>query len=270
MEAEKAIADDWIRSTFAVPGAIDLSGPGLLSNDLRFIRGTELWNLGMYEMARFEFEALREDLLSSAMDSYRLANYLVELGLYRTAIFLTRQVLDLNNMGDAETLTAPSYFSHIRFGTYYKDLIIPMGKKYGFHPLFLFSVLRQESLFEGFVRSSAGAQGLMQIMPATAEDILLNGVWPPDYSVDDLYRPLVNISLGVDYLNSMRRYFDGDMYAVLAAYNAGPGNARIWYNLAGGDQDLFLEIIRFEETRNYIKGIYEVHSIYKLLYDRSP
>ena len=110
----------------------------------------------------------------------------------------------------------------------------------------------------------------MQIMPATAEDILSKGVWPADYSVDDLYRPVVNINLGVDYLDSLRQYFDGDLYLTLAAYNAGPGNAQIWHNLAGDDPDLFLEIIRFEETRNYIKGVYEVFSIYKLLYDRSP
>ena len=270
MGAEREFAENWVRSVFVIPEAIDLSNPGPLLNDMRFVRGTELWNLGQYEMARSEFEAIREEITSSPMDNFRLANYLVDLGLYRTAIFSARQLLDLNDMDDAETLSAPVYFNHLRFGSYYKDLIFSAGEKYGFDPLFLFSVLRQESLFEGFVRSSAGAQGLMQIMPATAEDILSKGVWPADYSVDDLYRPVVNINLGVDYLDSLRQYFDGDLYLTLAAYNAGPGNAQIWHNLAGDDPDLFLEIIRFEETRNYIKGVYEVFSIYKLLYDRSP
>jgi soluble lytic murein transglycosylase len=107
-------------------------------------------------------------------------------------------------------------------------------------------------------------------MPATAEDILSNGVWPKDYYVDALYRPVVNIALGVDYLDFLRQYFNGDLYATLAAYNAGPGNAQIWVDLSGGDQDLFLEVIRFDETRDYIKGIYEIFSIYRRLYDRSP
>jgi len=270
LDAERENAETWMRSVFAIPEAIDLSIPGLLFNDMRFVRGTELWNLGLYEMARLEFEALRADIKLSPMDNYRLANYLMDLGLYRTAIFSARQVLDINDMEDAETLTAPKFFNHLRFGSYYKELVLPAGENYGFHPLLLFSILRQESLFEGFVRSSAGAQGLMQIMPATAQDVITKGVWPPDYNVEGLYRPVVNIALGVDYLDSLRQYFDGDMYAALAAYNAGPGNAQIWHNLAGGDKDLFLEVIRFEETRNYIKGIYEVFSIYRRLYDRSP
>jgi len=270
LSTERENAETWMHSVFAIPEAINLSHLGELVNDMRVVRGTELWNLGLYEMARLEFEALRADIKLSPIDNYRLANYLLDLGLYRTAIFSARQVLDINDMGDAETLTAPNLFNHLRFGSYYKELILPAGDNYGFHPLFLFSILRQESLFEGFVRSSAGAQGLMQIMPATAQDIISKGVWPPGYDVDSLYRPVVNIELGVDYLDSLLQYFNGDIYAALAAYNAGPGNAQIWYNLAGGDQDLFLEVIRFEETRNYIKGIYEVFSIYRRLYDRSP
>lgn len=270
LDAERAAAEAWMRSIFSIPDAIDLAGPGLLLNDLRFIRGTELWHLGLYEMARAEFESLRAEISLSPMDNFRLANYLYDLGLYRSAIFATRQVLNLNGMDDSETLSAPIYFNHLRFGAYFRDLVLPAAEAYGFHPLFLFSVLRQESLFEGFVRSDAGARGLMQIMPGTAEGIVVNLGWPPGYIAEDLYRPYVSIILGADYLDSQRNYFGGDLYAALAAYNAGPGNAIIWRDLAGGDLDLFLEIIRFEETRNYIKGIYEVFSIYRRLYDRSP
>lgn len=269
-DAERTTAEAWLRMTFVIPEGMDLSGPGPLLKDPRFVRGTELWNLGLYELSRAEFESIRADISSSPVDNYRLVNYLTDLGLYRTAIFAARQVLDLAGMDDAETLQAPIYFNHLRFGSYYKELVIPAAEEYGLHPLFLFSVLRQESLFEGFVRSSAGARGLMQIMPATGESIAANAGWPPDFTSDDLYRPSVSIPLGADYLDSQRNYFDGDLYAALAAYNAGPGNTLIWLELADGDPDLFLEIIRFEETRNYIKGIYEVFSIYRHLYDRSP
>lgn len=268
--AEQEAAEAWMRTTFAINTEIDLSEPGPLANDLRLVRGTEFWNLGLYELARVEFESLRADIRLSAMDNYRLANYLVGLGLYRSAVFCAREVLSLNNMSDAETLNAPMHFNHLRFGSYYKELVIPTADKFGFHPLFLFSVLRQESLFEGFVRSSAGARGLMQIMPSTGESIAANVGWPPDYSTDDLYRPVVSINLGADYLATQRDYFDGDLYAALAAYNAGPGNTLVWLELANGDPDLFLEIIRFPETQDYIRGIYEVFSIYRSLYDRSP
>ncbi len=268
--AERAEAEAWMRRVFVIPDGVDLSSPGQLLNDPRLGRGTELWSLGLYEAARAEFESLRQDVSQDPMDTYRLANYLLDLGLYRPAIFAARQVLNLHGMDDTATMNAPVYFNHLRFGSYYRDLIIPIAQAYDFHPLFLFSVVRQESLFEGFVRSSAGARGLMQIMPATGEGIAVNAGWPPGYTAEDLYRPKVSITFGADYLDSQRNYFDGDMLAALAAYNAGPGNAAIWWNLADGDPDLFLEIIRYEETRNYVRGIYEVFGIYRRLYDRSP
>ena len=59
---------------------------------------------------------------------------------------------------------------------------------------------------------------------------------------------------------------DGDLYAALAAYNAGPGNASAWKELAPDDQDLLLETIRFQETRDYIRFIYEIYTIYRTLY----
>jgi soluble lytic murein transglycosylase len=107
-------------------------------------------------------------------------------------------------------------------------------------------------------------------MPSTGQGIVANTGWPADYTDADLYRPKVSVTLGADYLDSQRDYFEGDLYAALAAYNAGPGNAAIWYDLAEGDQDLFLEVVRFDETRRYIKVIYEVYSIYRRLYERSP
>jgi soluble lytic murein transglycosylase len=173
-------------------------------------------------------------------------------------------------MDDAETMSAPIYFNHVRFGPYYRELIMPASQVYNLHPLFLFSMVRQESLFEGFVRSSAGARGLMQIIPATGQEVAANAGWPPDYSDEDLYRPLVSINLGSNYLNRQRGFMSGDLYGALAAYNAGPGNAATWKNLVPPDPDLYLEVIRFSETRNYIRGIYEIFSIYKNIYDRTP
>jgi soluble lytic murein transglycosylase len=269
-QAEQAEAETWMGTVFAIPAEVDLSEPGLLLADARLIRGTELWNLGLYEQARSEFEDLRADTLDSPVDSYRLTNYLLDLGLYRSAIFAARQVLSLNQMDDAATMNAPIYFNHIRFGSYYRELILPIAEAYNFHPLFLFSVVRQESLFEGFVHSSAGARGLMQIIPATGQSIATNTGWPPGYTADDLYRPKVSLMIGTDYLADQRDYFDGELFVALAAYNAGPGNAAVWWDLAKGDPDLFVEIIRFDETRDYIRGIYEVFSIYRRLYDRSP
>ena len=245
----------------------DLSGPGDLALDARFIRGTELWELGMYDEARGEFESLRDSVKTDPVASFRLANHLLGIGLYRSAIFAAREVLNLAGLtSQSASLTAPAYFNHIRYGLYYKDLILPEEERYGFDPLFMFSVIRQESLFEGFVRSSAGAHGLMQIIQDTGSQIASELNWPPNYSDADLYRPNVSIRFGTYYLDKNRKLMNGSIYGTLAAYNAGPGNALVWKQLAGDDPDLFLEIIRFQETRDYIRYIYEIYSTYRSLY----
>lgn len=272
LAAERRDADAWIRLTFNLPPETDLNGLGALGSDERVIRGNEYWNLGLYEKARLEFESLRTELelKLDAVGSYRLANYLVDLGLYRSAIFAARQVLTLAGLDEhTESMMAPPYFSRIRYGLYYSDLIIPESQQEGFDPLFTFSVVRQESLFEGFVSSSAGARGLMQVIPATGAQIASELGKPPNYTEDDLYRPYVSIMFGIHYLANNLRLFGGDPYAALAAYNGGPGNALEWKNLSGDDPDLFLESVRFEETRNYIRNIYEIHIVYRRLYGKA-
>jgi soluble lytic murein transglycosylase len=270
IQAERTEAEAWMRTVFSLPESTDLSAPGSLADDPRFQRGTELWQLGLYNQARSEFEDLRKSVQSDPVNSYRLANYLIDLGLYRSGVFAARQVLTLAGMDDAETMMAPIYFNHLRFGTYYRDLVIPLSQTYDFHPLFLFSVMRQESLFEGFVRSAAGARGLMQIVPSTGAEIANQLQWPENYSGADLYRPLISLTLGTDYLDRQLIFLDGDIYAALAAYNGGPGNAKTWKGMAPDDPDLFLEIIPFDETRDYIQGIYEVFNIYREIYQLAP
>lgn len=264
---EREDAEAWLRVTFGLPPETDLNGPGALAQDARFVRGTELWELGMYDEARVEFESLRESVATDAVSSFRLANHLLEIGLYRSAIFAAREVLTLAGLdSQSAALTAPAYFNHLRYGLYYHDLIITEAQRYGMDPLFMFSLIRQESLFEGFVSSTAGAHGLMQIIPDTGNQIASELGWPPVYEQIDLYRPIVSVRFGSYYLSRNRDLLDGNWYAALAAYNAGPGNAMAWRELAGNDPDLLLEVIRFEETRNYIRFIYEIFSTYRTLY----
>lgn len=267
LEAERRDAAAWVRLQFGLPAETDLGGLGDLAGEARLVRGTEFWELGLYEEARNEFENLRESVSASPENSFRLANYLLDLGLYRLAVFASRQVLTLAGLDDqATTLNAPPYFNHLRYGIYYRDLIEAEAAANGLHPLFLFSVVRQESLFEGFVSSPAGARGLMQIIPSTGGSLANQMGWPLNYTDEDLYRPLVSIRLGAHYLASNRDLLDGDLYAALAAYNAGPGNAAVWKDLAGDDPDLLLEVVRFQETREYIRYISEIYVIYKTLY----
>jgi soluble lytic murein transglycosylase len=263
-------AQQWMLSTFQYPTDTDFSVPGPMASDPRFTRGQEFWNLGLYSQAEAEFSAIRDDATGDPLASYRLAVYLSDLGVYRQAILSARQVLDLAGLDDAGTLTAPVFFSHIRFGAYFSDLVVPAAQDYGFNPLFVWSTVRQESLFDPSIQSSAGAYGLMQVMPATGNEVATRLGWPVDFTQSDLLRPEVNMTLGIDYLARQRDSLSGDLYAALAAYNGGPGNAVVWQSLAKGDPDLFVEVVRFDETRNYLMGIYEVFTIYSRLYARVP
>ncbi len=270
LAAERTQAEAWLRTTFNIPQETDLAGLGALAYDSGIQRGAALWSLGLFDEARAEYEQVRQTVQNDPELTYRLIHYLVEQGAYRSAIMAARQVLDLALMDDAATLSAPVFFNHIRFGIYYGDIIFPLAEKYAFHPLLLFSIVRQESLFEGFVRSSADARGLMQVIPATGAEIQSNLGWPDNYIDEDLYFPIVSLTFGVDYLDTQRELFDGNMYAALAAYNGGPGNSASWLSQAPDDPDLFLEIIRFSETRDYIRGINEIFSLYRLIYNRTP
>ncbi len=264
---ERKNAEAWMRITFNLPAETDFNGPGALAGDPRFVRGTELWELGMYDEARLEFEALRESVSNNAVDSFRLANYLQEIGLYRSAIFAAREVLSLAGLeSQSASLTAPPYFNRIRYGFYYRDLVMTESQNFGFDPVFVYSVIRQESLFEGFVKSNAGAHGLMQIVAPTGAQIASELAWPPNYKEQDLYRPNVSVRYGTYYLEDNLDLLGGSYYAALAAYNGGPGNALAWKELAGDDPDLFVEVVRFEETRNYIRLIYEIYNAYRFLY----
>ena len=263
-------AVDWMKQTFVIDEKEDFKGMNELLGEAALQRGAELWDLGLFSEARLEFESLRSAVSEDPVRSFILADYFNELGLYRSATFAARNVLDLAGLNDESSLFAPMYFNRIRFPTHFEDIIIPASNEFNLHPLLLFSVIRQESLFESFVQSHAAAQGLMQIIPATGQEIAQDLGWPENYQENDLYRPNVNIRFGAYYLSKQLKLFDGDYYAALAAYNGGPGNADQWKKLSMDDQDLFLEIIRYPETQDYIRRIYEIFSIYRRLYNRTP
>jgi soluble lytic murein transglycosylase len=267
LEREARLAELWMRSTFDLPEDTDFSGLGSLGSNPLLRRGNALYELGLYRLAGAEFETLRGEIRLSAVDNYRLLNHMLEMGYYRHAIFLSRQILDLAGLDDVSVFTAPAFFNHVRFGTYFDDLIVTAAEAEGLHPFFVYSVVRQESLFEAYARSSAGARGLMQVMPATGQEIAGELRWPDDFTTEDLYRPMVSVRYGAHYLARQRKAFDGDLYATLAAYNGGPGNTYFWRQLAPDDPDLFLEVVRAAETRTYIMQISSFMQTYRRLYE---
>jgi soluble lytic murein transglycosylase len=266
-DREEKDADDWMREKFNIASDIDLKSAGDLSNNILYQRGDAFWNLGMLSNAYSEFESLRLEVKDDPLSSYRLMKHMIDLGINYTAVYSARQILDLTGLDQSTFIdSAPAYFNHIRFGTYYSDLVIPAANENNIDPMLLFSLIRLESVFESEIVSSWGAVGLMQITPDTGAEINTDMSWPSGYTSNDLYRPIVNIKFGTHYFSKWYDYFGQDPYAALAAYNGGIGNAMTWQSFSGDDPDLFLEVIRASETRDYIRYITEYHEIYKKIY----
>jgi len=263
-QAEHEDAKIWMRSTFLIPSGTDLNDQRNLALDPRYKSGLEFWALGMYEQGRNQFESLRNDLRTDPSQTFRLMQTLLDLGLYRSVIAASQSILALAGVDGSQPI--PLYFEHLQYGPYYLDWVQDAANFYGLPVMLLLSVIHQESRFEGFAVSSAGARGLMQIMPETGGQIARDLAWPPNFTVDDLSIPYINLQLGANYLGRQLYLFEGDIYAALAAYNGGPGNAQTWKDNAGDDQDLFLGSVRFLETRSYIRTISEVYAKYLSLY----
>ena len=118
------------------------------------------------------------------------------------------------------------------------------------------AVIYEESKFEDQT-SSAGARGLMQITPDTA-DTIENLSGGETFVYDDLADPDLNIRYGTFYLAYLLDKYDGDVIATLAAYNAGEGNADAW-----GGADMKLSDIEFAETSDYVRDVLERRDQYR-------
>ena len=125
-----------------------------------------------------------------------------------------------------------------------------------------YGVARSESLFMRDVRSSAGAIGVMQLMPATGKDVA-RGIKMPYSGLATLTDPESNIRLGTSYLGQMAERFGGNQVLATAAYNAGPHRVNRWLPENGSeDARVWIETIPFNETRKYVKRVLAAQAIF--------
>jgi soluble lytic murein transglycosylase len=118
----------------------------------------------------------------------------------------------------------------------------------------MFGVMRQESAFAPRVRSSAGAIGLMQLMPTTARRLAESAGLPFEPAM--LHRPTYNLTLAANYLERVLERFSGNVPLAAAAYNAGPAAVSRWLGHAGNlPLDLFVAHIIYDETRGYVQRV---------------
>jgi soluble lytic murein transglycosylase len=137
-------------------------------------------------------------------------------------------------------------------------------------PEMALAIARRESEFDPVVISHAGARGLMQLLPGTAQDVASDLSIGSQHSTERLTEnPDYNARLGSTYLAQMARRFDGNVVMVSAAYNAGPARPPRWIAQFGdprrGDIDVvdWIEMVPFRETQNYIMRVAESLPVYR-------
>lgn len=183
------------------------------------------------------------------------------------ALWVAKKILRPLQLQQPRGQPIPGYWTCL-FPFGYFELVEEQANSFGLDPYLILAIIREESAFAKDAVSRAGAIGLMQLLPRTAD--LLRREWKPEgFPSDDLSSPRVSIALGVRYLARLREEFQGDMILALAAYNAGPHHVKRWLAERGyASREEFIEEIPFQETRNYVKRVLGSHDRYRILYSR--
>lgn len=199
-----------------------------LMNDLLSSYSSDMEKLG----------EVTSSLSGTDSDKQTVASYIESLSLNGN-VQIPQNVLDAISKWSNDTTSATAATSVIQAGSSkishnYEDIVKRASLKYGVPEKLISSVIKHESNFNNSVVSSAGAVGLMQLMPVTAKYV----------GVTDRTDPEQNIMGGTKYLSMMLKKYNGDLRLALAAYNAGPGNV-----------DKYGGVPPFKETQNYLKKV---------------
>jgi len=253
-----------------------------VSDKMQFLMGFFEHNAGQY--ASRYIRAAEKEL--SPEELRRIAESLGDAGQYQESMRLVSLYVNRNGYRvirrDLELL----------YPRPFKELVEQYAKETGIEPPLLFALIRTESAFDAGIISRAGAVGLTQLMPATAEEMAarIRRRGGPDYtnsgsigdaagdSAIDLRDPAVNIHIGAVYLAYLNDRMEDTLLALLA-YNGGMNRVRRWRGAANRffaarsigsavilPPDIFLETVEYPETRNYGRSVMAAAAMYKALY----
>jgi len=210
-------------------------------------RARELFRVGLDGRGRSEWDATVSYF--DKADKMQVAILAHRWGWHSRAIAAAASVGDYDDL----SLRYPMPYDET-FEEYAADASISSTWAYG--------VARSESLFMRDVRSSAGAIGLMQLMPATGKKVARE-IKLPYSGLDTLTDPQSNIRLGTTYLGQMAKRYGGNQVLATAAYNAGPHRVDAWLPQVGDlDARIWIENIPFNETRGYVRRVLAAEAIF--------
>lgn len=253
-----ARADIWP----GLPAAYDLASAGLYTDAARLL----------YEI----YEEWRDVQLNGAGDDPRRVQ-IAELGLrvpnWRPFLLFVRDHyhaaracsgLDkyVDDPGDAD------FARRLAYPVVRPREIWAYGQRFDVDPFLVMAIMRQESTYRNTALSPVGAIGLVQVMPRTGAKVAAL-LGEQRYSPRDLEDPQVNLRYGVYYLGQLLDRFDGAFPMAVGSYNGGPHNMSRWYKPRRNDvpMDVFVELIQYDETRDYVKKVTGHYARYVRTYE---
>jgi soluble lytic murein transglycosylase len=158
----------------------------------------------------------------------------------------------------------------LRFPLAYRNFVAQYSKQYAIPPEFVYAIIRQESSFRDDATSSAGARGLMQVMPRTASVVSKSNKIPYNHQ-NQLFLSQKNINIGIAYLKQLGKRFGNHPVLIASAYNAGPKQVVYWLkNHPPKEIDVWIETLPWQETRNYLKNVMAFYVVYQFRLNQKP
>jgi peptidoglycan lytic transglycosylase len=236
-----------------------------VAEDPGFLRVELLRRIGLADFAVQELDDVVLRSVGDPVRLYGLSGAYVQEERYHLALRILRRHFSAAAASGHATL--PRAFWEMLYPLGWRDEINEVAARSAIDPYLVAAVVREESSYYPRAVSRAGARGLMQLMPDTAQPMadvrglaMANG--------DLLDDPRANLEFGASFLSGLLREW-GDPRLALAAYNAGPKRVRQWWQARRtSDLEAFVEQIPFDETRNYVKRVTLSWDEYRRIYDR--
>lgn len=190
--------------------------------------------------------------------AFRLGPFYAEHGVWERGPWAAYTMWSL------EGANRPLELWRLRYPRAWGELVESACERYGLDPLLIFSIMKQESGFSPGVYSTAGARGLLQMIPSTSEYVADQRGWE-HFSPDALYDPSVSIEYGTACISGYSEEMGGGVFETLAAYNGGPHNAVRWGAGSAPDEEFFSRI-SFNETKKYVEMVFHNYEIYRAIW----
>ncbi|WNG37480.1 transglycosylase SLT domain-containing protein [Archangium minus] len=238
---------------------------GTMEKDPHFTAAVELLRLGFPEAVSSELLAVNRTNLP-AENIRLLVHLLAQAGDERGAHAVARVALRRDLSGRITPETRPVW--EVAYPNAFRELIEKHTRAAGVEPDLLQALMREESALDPKALSWAGALGLTQLMPSTAQAVARQ-LKLKKVTTQALLDPDLNIKLGAHYLGSLVKRFSGHTPFAVGSYNAGPLAIDRWRaDRPGMPLDAWVEEVPIAETRGYIKRVLRSYNTYQLLYGR--